>query len=131
MKYLFSLSIMLSMTSCTTNTGLGNAASAMQYPDLNHEAVIKKWGYPAEIIIKKRDVKLGDYIATWVYYIQDSDGLVSPVFFNFRQGKLLSSNSFVVSKGHYRIMNTEQTEDLKLILSERDRIKKTWTVWTE
>ena len=103
----------------------------MQYPDLNHEAVIKKWGYPAEIIIKKRDVKLGDYIATWVYYIQDSDGLVSPVFFNFRQGKLLSSNSFVVSKGHYRIMNTEQTEDLKLILSERDRIKKTWTVWTE
>lgn len=113
------------------NPSNGNAASVIPYPDLDRADIIKKWGYPVEVIIKKRDVKLGNYIVTWVYYIQDSDGMVSPVFFNFREGKPLSTNSFIVLKDHYRLMNTDNTEDLKLILSERDRIKKTWAVWTE
>ena len=108
-----------------------NSASTIQYPDSDRSDIIRKWGYPTEVLIKKKDAKIGTYTVTWIYYIQDSDGLVSPVFFSFREGKLLSSNSFGVLNGNYRLMNTDKTEDLKLILTERDGIQKIWPVWTE
>ena len=116
------------LTGCvlSDNPSKRNADSTIQYPDFDRADIIRKWGYPAEVLIEKRTKKLGDYVVTWVYYIQDSDGLVSPVFFSFRQGKLISSNSFGVLNGPYRLMDTDKTEDLKLILSERDRIQKTW-----
>jgi hypothetical protein len=131
MKIIFAMILMLGLESCTLNPSKGNTSSAMQYPNLDRADIVNKWGYPAEILVKKSDVKLGNYIVTWVYYIQDSNGVVSPVFYNFRQGKPLSTNSFVVLKNHYRLLNTDTPDDLKLILSKREEIKKTWTIWPE
>lgn len=92
---------------------------------------MKKWGYPAEILLKKQDAKLGDYIITWVYYVQDSDGTVSPVFFNFKQSTPLAANSCAIDNGSYRWMNTDEIEEMKLMLSKSDDKKKTWTGLTE
>jgi hypothetical protein len=131
MKIFLALILMLSLESCMVNSNGNDSGSSIQYPKLDHADIVNKWGYPAEVILKKRDPKLGDYVVTWIYYIQDSDGLVSPVFYNFGSGKPLSTNSFVALKGRYRIMNTDKIEDLKLILAKRNEIKKTWPVWPD
>lgn len=53
---------------------------------MNRRDIVAKWGCPAEVLIKESDPKLGTDIVTWMYYIQDTDGTVSPVFFIFRHG---------------------------------------------
>jgi hypothetical protein len=131
MKLILTLLLMLSLESCTVNSSGSHIESSTRYPNLDRADIVNKWGYPAEVLLKEHDPKLGNYIVTWIYYIQDSDGLVSPVFYNFRQGKPLSTNSFVVLKGRYRVMDTDKTEDLRLILTKRAEIKKTWTVWSD
>jgi hypothetical protein len=131
MKSISCLAVMLILGGCALNPREKIAGSSIPFPELDRTDIVKKWGYPAEILLKKQDPKLGNYIITWVYYIQDSDGTVSPVFFNFKQGNPLATNSFGIYDGGYRLMNTDKIEDLKLILAKRGEIKKTWPVWPD
>ena len=122
---------MLILGGCAIGPTEKITGSPIPFPELNRNDIVEKWGYPAEILLRKHDIKLGNHIITWVYYIQDSEGTVSPVFFNFKQGNPLATNSFGIYDGSYRLMNTDKIEDLKLILARRSEIKKIWPVWPD
>ena len=131
MKYfLLSLSLLV-LASCVPQSKDAIVTSDKSYPERNRKDILKKWGYPAEVFLRKNDAKLGDYVITWVYYLQNDQGDPFPIFYNFREGQSLATNAFMEPKTYYRVMNTDKLEDLKLILAERERIKKTWPVWPE
>lgn len=115
--------------SCGVYPDRPNAKYSSYYPDRNQDSIVASWGIPAEILLRADGGKLGKNVVTWVYYLEDESGEIAPVFFNFKNGNALASNAFGEEK--MRVLNVNVERDLKKILLEQSRIRKTWPVWNQ
>lgn len=115
------------LTGCRSLDHSSTVVGSDDYPDRDQDSIVSDWGYPSEVILRKDAGKLGNNVVTWVYYLQDESGEIAPVFYSFRGGKPLATNAF--GETSRRVMDVNHVRDLKLILAERERIKKIWRMW--
>ena len=117
------------LSSCCARHRKQDVFVVENYPEYNQRSIVDAWGVPAEILLRRHVHKNGDNVVIWVYYLQGESGGIAPVLYFFRDGMLISTNAF--GKEKLRVMDVNDVSDLKLILSEREWIKKCWPVWTD
>jgi hypothetical protein len=121
------LVIMLIFSACSCSVSSTKTKFSSNYPDRDQASIVSSWGVPAEVLIRSNAGKLGSNVVTWIYYLEDESGDIAPVFFNFKNGKSLATNAFGGEKR--RVLDINLGNDFKRIISERERIKKTWPIW--
>ncbi len=118
----------LLMASCAETTRFSSGAvlaSVSDFPDYTDRSnIVRKLGYPTEVILHEADRPASKGPSfDWIYYLKSSEnGIVARFVYTFKGGKCVGATYLTVPKGgSYRILDSNNESDLRIILDERKR----------